>query len=198
MKKRNTLGLTPRELAELAAFDAEVDQDDVLTMAEIAEATKRDVESHPNHQTKKNKHERERREKHREEGLAAGRTRYWNNREKSLARTAEYYQRNKGYIQDYKKAWYNENKRRIMEKERASQAIWGPYGQMIREARLARGLTQIALGALLGVTDTTVGRWEAGTVGFNWERLQAVLPEIGARPEGCPDVPAVKCGRPRA
>ena len=196
--RNNRLGLTPRELAELAAFDAEVDQDDVLTMAEIAEATKRDVESHPNHQTKKNKHERERREKHRDEQRAAERTRYWNNREEHLAKTAEYYQRNKGYIQDYKKAWYRENKRRIMEKERAAQAIWSPYGQTIREARLARGLSQRALGVLLGVSGTAVGKWESGIVGFNWERLQAVLPEIGARPEGCPDVPAVKCGRPRA
>lgn len=48
----------------------------------------------------------------------------------------------------------------VVEKERAEDGLLS--GHDIRELRLALGLTQAALEDLLGVSSSTVGRWERG------------------------------------
>ncbi len=45
-------------------------------------------------------------------------------------------------------------------------------GDDLRRRRRAKGLTQAALGALLGVTDSAVGQWETGTTKPNWRQAQ--------------------------
>lgn len=45
-------------------------------------------------------------------------------------------------------------------------------------ARKARGMTQIELAAIVGVTRATVSLWEAGAVKANWDKLCAALPEL--------------------
>lgn len=47
-------------------------------------------------------------------------------------------------------------------------------------ARKARGMTQIELAAIVGVTRATVSLWEAGAVKANWDKLCAALPELEA------------------
>ena len=47
-------------------------------------------------------------------------------------------------------------------------------------ARKARGMTQIELAAIVGVTRVTVSLWETGAVKANWDKLCAALPELEA------------------
>ena len=54
----------------------------------------------------------------------------------------------------------------------------GAVGARIREARLARGMTQAALAAAVGVTRSAVAQWEterAGQVRANLTRIASVL-----------------------
>ena len=68
-----------------------------------------------------------------------------------------------------KKAWYEANKDKV--------AAWQ---KNIALARKARGMTQIELAAIVGVTQATVSLWETGAVKASWDKLCAALPELEA------------------
>ena len=67
------------------------------------------------------------------------------------------------------KAYREANKDRV--------AAWQ---KSIALARKARGMTQIELAAIVGVTRVTVSLWETGAVKANWDKLCAALPELEA------------------
>lgn len=197
MKKHNPLGLTPEELAELEAFDAEVDQDNQLTTAELAESRRLDREYSPSHNTYKAKKQREYNRRHKEERRAQARKDYWSNPEKHREAGRRWYARHGQQKREYARAYYQEHKDEYLAQEHARQAIWEPYGQRIRAAREARGWTQKELGARLGLSHgQTVAKYETGRRQIDWERFRAVLPEIGPQPEGYPARNA-HIGRPR-
>ncbi len=60
--------------------------------------------------------------------------------------------------------------------QRAARAANDPRRQadmaVIREWRQARGLSQRAMGALIGVSCTTISDWETGMTGAKWELLE--------------------------
>lgn len=60
--------------------------------------------------------------------------------------------------------------------QRAARAANDPRRQAdmaaIREWRQARGLSQRAMGALIGVSCTTISDWETGMTGAKWELLE--------------------------
>ena len=67
------------------------------------------------------------------------------------------------------KAWYEANKDKVAARQKS-----------IALARKARGMTQIELAAIVGVTRATVSTWETGALKANWDKLCAVLPELEA------------------
>ena len=67
------------------------------------------------------------------------------------------------------KAWYEANKDKVAARQKS-----------IALARKARGMTQIELAAIVGVTRATVSTWETGALNANWDKLCAVLPELEA------------------
>jgi transcriptional regulator with XRE-family HTH domain len=52
-------------------------------------------------------------------------------------------------------------------------------GQQIREARKAKGLTQKELGALMGLSESVVNKYEAGKQNLSLETVQKVALALG-------------------
>lgn len=55
-------------------------------------------------------------------------------------------------------------------------------GARLRQRRIKAGLSGAALAALLGVADSTVYRWEAGTRAIRPDHLSALSRELNCRP----------------
>ena len=56
-------------------------------------------------------------------------------------------------------------------------------GQLIRETRKAKGLTQKELGEKMGVSESAVNRYENGKVNASIDAIQRIATELGARLE---------------
>lgn len=52
-------------------------------------------------------------------------------------------------------------------------------GELIREARKRRGLTQRELAELLGTTQAVIGRWESGSRSPDFDRVVAAIRACG-------------------
>ena len=85
------------------------------------------------------------------------------------AQQKAYREANKDKIAAWQKAYYEANKDKIAAQQKS-----------IALARKARGMTQIELAAIVGVTQSTVSLWETGAVKTNWDKLCAALPELEA------------------
>ena len=76
-------------------------------------------------------------------------------------------------------------------------------GAAIREARLAAGFTQVQLGHRLGVPQSVISTWEAGSVRHRVETVHALEATLGLAPGalliagGYVRVPAVEGGPER-
>lgn len=70
--------------------------------------------------------------------------------------------------------------------EAKQKKLENSYGQRLAKAREKKNMTQKQLAELLGVDRSTVFRWESTDGLFPWEKVQAVLPEIGPRPKDYP------------
>ena len=187
MKKRNPLGLTPEELAELQAFDAEVDQDDELTCAELAGARQRDREHQEAHASNHLQRQREYNRAHREQRRVQARKDYWRNPEKHREASRRWYKNHPQQRKEYARAYRQEHRDEYRERENNNRTVWEPYGLRIKQARKARGWSQKELGARLGgICNQAVAKYETGRRPIDWERFRAVLPEIGPQPENYP------------
>ncbi len=91
------------------------------------------------------------------------------NKDKIAAWQKAYYEANKDKIAAWQKAYYEANKDKVAAQQKS-----------IALARKARGMTQIELAAIVGVTQSTVSLWETGAVKTNWDKLCAALPELEA------------------
>ena len=85
------------------------------------------------------------------------------------AQQKAYREANKDKIAAWQKAYYEANKDKVAARQKS-----------IALARKARGMTQIELAAIVGVTQSTVSLWETGAVKTNWDKLCAALPELEA------------------
>ena len=85
------------------------------------------------------------------------------------AQQKAYREANKDRIAAQQKAYREANKDKVAARQKS-----------IALARKARGMTQIELAAIVGVTQATVSLWETGAVKASWDKLCAVLPELEA------------------
>lgn len=56
--------------------------------------------------------------------------------------------------------------------------MYGAEQTVIKEVRLKMGLSERALGAMIGVTASAIAHYEAGRVKAPWDKLTAVMPEL--------------------
>ena len=125
---------TAEELAELAAFDAMVEEEPV-TLEERKESRERDLKI------------RQRNE----------------NREAIAEYQKQYYAENREAIAEYKKQYYAENREAIAEYQKQYRAEnrarhWTP----LRHWRRDHGYSQAKLAEMLGVCQATISNWENG------------------------------------
>ena len=73
----------------------------------------------------------------------------------------------KAYSSKYQRDHHERNVARYAERQKA-----------IARARKARGLSQAALAALIGISRSALSEWETGKERADWPRLLAVLPEL--------------------
>ena len=166
------MAFTPEELADMAAFDAEIEETFQLTSQEVQVSAKLDrVLS-----SRYNAEEADRKASW-----------YRKNKKRIAARQHAYYMANKDYHRRRKAEWYRNNLEAIHQREAEQKKLYAPYGQMVAKARKARGWTQADLGKALGISGGAVCNYEIGYRKLNWERIQAVMPELGPRPEGFPE-----------
>ena len=148
---------TPEELAELEAFDKEIEDEDVpLTLEEWRESMRRDrgVEGPPRPRSPEEREKdriksRERRESNAEYYRAAHRAWYARNREYAQAWQREYCRTHKGQRR--------ESERRLQERNLRSDA---PL--RLRELRRALGLTQAEMGKIFDRSRQVANNWESG------------------------------------
>ena len=102
----------------------------------------------------------------------------------AAARRKAYREANKDKVAAQQKAWYEANKDRIAAQQKAYREAnkdkVAARQTSIALARKARGMTQIELAAIVGVTRATVSLWETGALKANWDKLCAALPELEA------------------
>ena len=110
---------TPEELAELAAFDAEIDESDI-TQNEIDASRERDREAVLAGMSKRNRKIAE-----------AKRAYYEANREKIAEAQRAYYEANREKIAEAKRAYYEANREK-----------WNAYMREYRKRRKANGQAQ--------------------------------------------------------
>lgn len=148
---------TPEELAELEAFDREIeDEDEPLTLEEWRESMRRDrgLEGPPRPRSPEERERnriksRERREANAEYYREAHRAWYAKNREYAQAWQREYY---RTHAEAHTAAQL-----RLRERNRDSEARF-----RLRELRKALGLTQAELGRLFDRSRQVAHHWESG------------------------------------
>lgn len=181
------MAFTPEELADMAAFDAEIEETFEITSQEVQVSAKLDRVLSSEYDPEEADRKAAWRRKNKEKIAAQRHTYYLANREKLLARSRAWLQNNKDRHRRTKAAWYRKNLAAIHKREAEQKKVYAPYGRMVAEARKARGWTQADLGKALGISGGTVCNYEIGYRKLNWERFQAVMPELGPRPEGFPE-----------
>ena len=109
---------------------------------------------------------------------------YAANKDKIAAWQKAWYEANKDKVAARQKAWYEANKDKVAARQKAYRAAnkdkVAARQKSIALARKARGMTQIELAAIVGVTQATVSLWETGAVKASWDKLCAVLPDLEA------------------
>lgn len=148
---------SPEELAELEAFDKEIEDDDEpLTLEEWRASMRRDrgIEGPPKQRSPEEREKdriksRARREANAEYCREAHRAWYAKNREYAQAWQRDYYRR---HAEEKR-----ESQRRLKERNRSSGT-----GLRLRELRKALGMTQAQMGEIFGSSRQVVHNWEAG------------------------------------
>ena len=125
---------TPEELAELAAFYAEIDESDI-TQNEIDASRERDREAVLAGMSKRNRKIAEYQRAYREA-----------NREKIAENQRAYYEANREKIAENKRAYYEANREKIAEYQRAyreaNREKWNAYQREYKKRRRTHGENQ--------------------------------------------------------
>ena len=181
------MAFTPEELADMAAFDAEIEETFQLTSQEVQVSAKLDRVLSSRYDAEEADRKASWYRKNKKRIAARQHAYYMANKEKILAQGRAWYRANKDYHRRRKAEWYRNNLEAIHQREAEQKKLYAPYGRMVAEARKARGWTQADLGKALGISGGSVCNYEIGYRKLNWERIQAVMPELGPRPEGFPE-----------
>ena len=125
---------TPEELAELAAFDAEIDESDI-TQNEIDASRERDREAVLAGMSKRNRK------------IAEYKRAYYEaNREKIAENKRAYREANREKIAEYRRAYYEANREKIAEYQRAyyeaNREKWNAYQREYKKRRRTHGENQ--------------------------------------------------------
>ena len=148
---------SPEELAELEAFDREIEDEDApLTLEEWRESMRRDrgIEGPP----------RPRSPEEREQDRIKSRARRAANAEYYREAHRAWYAKNREYAQ----AWQRDYARRHAEEKRESQRRLkernrsSGTGLRLRELRKALGMTQAQMGEIFGCSRHVANNWESG------------------------------------
>ena len=112
---------------------------------------------------------------------------YEENREAIAAKKKAYREENREAIAAKQKAYREENREAIAAKQKAyreenREAIAARNGRILYDLRHEHGMSQAALGRLLGISQPTVSQWETGAVLFDMDRVLAYFE--GRRPTG--------------
>ncbi len=92
------------------------------------------------------------------------------NRRKKAAETQKaYYEANREKIAETQKAYREANREKIAESKKI----------LLRNHRKSLGLSQGQYGAILGVSQTLISRWEKGMIPINLAFVDSVFPELG-------------------
>ena len=140
---------TPEELAELAAFDAEIDESDI-TQNEIDASRERDREAVLAGMSKRNRkiaeYKRAYYEANREKIAENKRAYYEANREKIAENKRAYREANREKIAEYQRAYYEANREKIAENQRAyreaNREKWNAYQREYKKRRRTHGENQ--------------------------------------------------------
>ena len=140
---------TPEELAELAAFDAEIDESDI-TQNEIDASRERDREAVLAGMSKRNRKIAEYKRAYYEanrEKIAENKRAYREaNREKIAEYRRAYYEANREKIAEYQRAYYEANREKIAEYQRAyyeaNREKWNAYQREYKKRRRTHGENQ--------------------------------------------------------
>lgn len=93
-----------------------------------------------------------------------------------------YYIDSKAYLSKYHKDRWQRVKDARRESMRQyylrNTEMYGAEQIVIKEVRLKMGLSERALGAMIGVTASAIAHYEAGRVKAPWDKLTAVMPEL--------------------
>ena len=152
---------TPEELAELAVFDAEID-DEPLSAQDYRDSAQRDKD-----EVFAEKGEKQRRQARK---IAAKQREYYEaNKDQIAAKRREYREANKDQIAAYKREYYEANKDQIAAYKREymlnrrSKKRYG-IGNMIREARKRAGMNQKMLASLVGIYQPQLSNYERNLI----------------------------------
>ena len=148
---------SPEELAELEAFDREIeDEDEPLTLEEWRESMRRDrgLEGPP----KPRSPEQREKDRIKSRERRAAKAEYYRNAHRA------WYARNKEYAQAWQRDYSRrhtaeklESLRRLKERNRSNG-----IGLQLRELRKALGMTQAQLGEIFGKSRQVANNWESG------------------------------------
>lgn len=157
---------TAEELAELAAFDAEIDADDELTDEEICAAQARDRMAVGEKKA----------------GRSGPGSYYERNREYCKARQRTYTQKHRDEINEKARARraanpevYRARQRELLKRNRA---LYSDAQKSIRAYRQARNMTQKEFGEILGKSGATIENWERGSSKANWKLIAKFFPDF--------------------
>lgn len=93
-----------------------------------------------------------------------------------------YYVDSKAYLSKYHKDRWQRIKDARKESMRQYFArnieMYGAEQAVIKEVRLKMGISQRALGEIIGVTATAISFYESGRVKAPWDKLTAAMPEL--------------------
>ena len=169
---------TPEELAELAAADAEIEDDDALTLEEYRESMRRDREiagpMKPYSEARRAREREHSRKRRQDPGVAekqrqAHRAWYAKNHEYALAWQREY------------SLTHTDAKRRSTE-ELQRRLQGNPAAAEMRELRKALGLTMRQLSLIMGRSYQVIHYWETGKTrvpAWALERLRELADAAG-------------------
>ena len=163
--------VTPEELAEMAAFDAEVDAMP-LAAEEIKESRERDRDAKNARLSARDyraaEYRRDYRERNKDAIAEYQRDYYERNKDAIAEYQRDYYERNKDAIAEYQRDYYERKKDAIAEYQRnrvvknRNNNDFIRLGQRLRHIRKMCGLSQANLARITGLSQSSISNYETG------------------------------------
>lgn len=173
---------TPEELEELRRFDEEVEEDFVMTPEEREAGEQLERQNKIDRSYGAEKTTRVYLEKNRERIRVRSKAYYEAHKEHLRAVARENARKNKKRNADRQRRYIAENRKLISERRRKycerNKTLYAAKGRLLRKYRIEAGVSQYALGKVVGVAPSTVSAWENGRFTMNLQLVKAKLPKL--------------------